>query len=91
MIGSSIRASVITPKKRMAKTNIPITPETGATFNVNHAYGSPQRAIEYVEQLRDAGADEIMCLVQMALVPQSACMETLRHWGETVIPHFRRD
>jgi len=29
--------------------------------------------------------------VQMGTVPQSACMETLRHWGEKVIPHFRRD
>ena len=76
---------------RLQEQNIPITPETGAAFNVNHAYGSPQRAIEYVEQLRDAGADEIMCLVQMGTVPQSACMETLRHWGEKVIPHFRRD
>jgi len=76
---------------RLQEQNIPITPETGAAFNVNHAYGSPQRAIEYVEQLRDAGADEIMCLVQMGTVPQSACMETLRHWGEKVIPHFKGD
>ncbi len=37
----------------------------------------------------DAGADEIMCLIQMGTVPQDVCMETIRQWGEQVIPHFR--
>ena len=46
-------------------------------------------AIDYVERLEAAGADEIMCLIQMGTVPQEACLETIRHWGETVIPHFR--
>jgi hypothetical protein len=31
-----------------------------------------------------------MCLIQMGTVPHDVCMETIRHWGETVIPHFRR-
>jgi hypothetical protein len=25
----------------------------------------------------------------MGTVPQEACMETIRQWGEKVIPHFR--
>jgi hypothetical protein len=33
--------------------------------------------------------DEVMCLIQMGTVPQEACMETIRQWGEKVIPHFR--
>jgi alkanesulfonate monooxygenase SsuD/methylene tetrahydromethanopterin reductase-like flavin-dependent oxidoreductase (luciferase family) len=69
---------------------IPLNPNALATLNIDHAYGTPERAIAYVEQLEDAGADEIMCLMQMGTVPQSACMETIRHWGETVIPHFRK-
>jgi hypothetical protein len=26
----------------------------------------------------------------MGTVPHDACMETIRHWGETVIPYFRK-
>jgi alkanesulfonate monooxygenase SsuD/methylene tetrahydromethanopterin reductase-like flavin-dependent oxidoreductase (luciferase family) len=61
-----------------------------ATFNTDHAYGNVADAIAYVEQLEGAGADEIMCMVQMGTVPQDICMETIRLWGEQVIPHFRR-
>jgi hypothetical protein len=60
-----------------------------AAFNVDHAYGTYETAIEYVELLQDAGADEVMCFLQMGTVPQEACMETIRQWGERVIPHFR--
>ncbi|GGS08550.1 hypothetical protein GCM10010252_54560 [Streptomyces aureoverticillatus] len=49
----------------------------------------PAHAIAYVERRRDAGADEVMRLVQLGTVPQEACLETLRQWGEKVIPHFR--
>ena len=74
---------------RLSEAEIPITPETEAPFNVNHAYGDVDRAINYVQQLVDAGADEIMCLIQMGMVPHEVCMETIRLWGEHVIPHFR--
>ncbi|WP_245699766.1 hypothetical protein [Streptomyces roseifaciens] len=42
-----------------------------------------------VEELADAGADEVICLVQMGTVPHSVCLETIRQWGAKVIPHFR--
>ena len=67
-----------------------MNPNTTATFNIDHAYGTAERAIAYVEQLEEAGANEIMCLMQMGTVPHEACMETIRQWGEKVIPHFRR-
>ena len=57
-------------------------------FNIDHAYGSPSDAIAYVEGLAAAGADEIMCLIQMGTVPHDAALATIRHYGETVIPHF---
>ena len=71
-------------------SKVPIGPNSTSTFNIDHAYGDADRAIDYVEQLEDAGADEIMCLIQMGTVPQAACLETIRQWGEKVIPHFRR-
>jgi alkanesulfonate monooxygenase SsuD/methylene tetrahydromethanopterin reductase-like flavin-dependent oxidoreductase (luciferase family) len=74
---------------KLHEANIPVNPNTTATFNIDHAYGTAERAIAYVEQLEEAGANEIMCLMQMGTVPHDACMETIRQWGEMVIPHFR--
>ena len=75
---------------KLHEMEIPVRPNSTSTFNlVEHAYGDWRDAIAYAERLRDAGADEIMCLIQMGTVPQAACMETIRQWGEKVIPHFR--
>jgi alkanesulfonate monooxygenase SsuD/methylene tetrahydromethanopterin reductase-like flavin-dependent oxidoreductase (luciferase family) len=60
-----------------------------ATFNIDHAYGTYETAIEYVHALEDAGADEVMCFMQMGTVPNEVCIETIRQWGQHVIPHFR--
>ncbi|MFB7369441.1 LLM class flavin-dependent oxidoreductase [Streptomyces sp. NPDC056222] len=73
---------------RLNEQRIPVRPSATATFHADHAYGTAEDAIAYVERLRDAGADEIMCLMQMGTVPQEACLETLRQWGEKVIPYF---
>ena len=69
---------------------IPVRANSTDTFNPEHAYGNAHDAIAYVERLVDAGADEIMCLIQMGTVPHEVCMETIRQWGTHVIPHFRR-
>ncbi|MGP8303860.1 LLM class flavin-dependent oxidoreductase [Streptomyces inhibens] len=74
---------------RLHEANIPARPVDTGTYNAQHAYGTAQDAIGYVERLREIGVDEVMCLIQMGTVPQEVCMETIRQWGETVIPHFR--
>jgi len=74
---------------RLGQDNIPARPNATELYNVNHAYGTPDTAIQYVQRLIDAGADEILFLLQMGTVPHSASMETIRHIGETLIPHFR--
>ena len=51
--------------------------------------GTVDDCIGYVNRLIEAGADEIMFLVQMGTVPQWAMLETIRNIGEHVIPHFR--
>lgn len=58
-------------------------------LNPNHAYGTVQDCIGYVQRLIDAGADEILFICQMGTVPQWAQLETLRNIGSHVIPHFR--
>lgn len=74
---------------KLHEARIPVRPVDTGTYNAEHAYGSAETAIAYVEQLREIGVDEVMCLIQMGTVPQEACMETIRQWGEKVIPHFR--
>ncbi len=64
--------------------------ETTGLYNPNHAYGTVKDAIGYVERLVDAGADEVMFLIQMGTVPQTAALETIRLIGTELIPHFRR-
>lgn len=72
------------------KAGVPADATTLGVFNTEHAYGTPEQAIRYVEQLKEAGADEVICLIQMGTVPLEVCMETIRMWGEHVIPYFRR-
>jgi alkanesulfonate monooxygenase SsuD/methylene tetrahydromethanopterin reductase-like flavin-dependent oxidoreductase (luciferase family) len=57
-------------------------------YNINQAYGNPDDAIAYIERLIEAGADEIMFLLQMGTVPQEAILESIRQIGMHVIPHF---
>jgi alkanesulfonate monooxygenase SsuD/methylene tetrahydromethanopterin reductase-like flavin-dependent oxidoreductase (luciferase family) len=75
---------------RLGEDNIPVRPNATELYNVNHAYGTVDTAIAYVERLEAAGADEILFLVQMGTVPHEASMETIRNIGEHLIPHFRR-
>jgi alkanesulfonate monooxygenase SsuD/methylene tetrahydromethanopterin reductase-like flavin-dependent oxidoreductase (luciferase family) len=72
------------------EAKIPIGPEMTQNYKLDQAYGDTHDAIEYTQRLVDAGADEVMCLMQMGTVPHEACMETIRQWGETVIPYFRK-
>jgi len=75
---------------RLSEMNIPLTRAATALYTPpDHAYGDWRNAIEYAERLVEAGADEILCLTQMGTVSHDVGMETIRQWGEHVIPHFR--
>jgi len=63
--------------------------ELTGMFNPNHAYGAVDDAIAYVERLVDAGADEVMFLMQMGTVPQDAILESVTNLGREVLPRFR--
>ena len=66
-------------------------PPTAASsmYNTDHALGDADTAIAYVERLRDAGVDNVMCLIQMGTLTQDEMMESIRIFCEQVIPHFR--
>ncbi len=42
-----------------------------------------------MQRLADAGVDNVMCLIQMGTLTQDQQLETIRIFGEHVIPHFR--
>jgi alkanesulfonate monooxygenase SsuD/methylene tetrahydromethanopterin reductase-like flavin-dependent oxidoreductase (luciferase family) len=56
---------------------------------VKDSYGTSEDCIRYVGDLFDAGADEILFLLQMGTVPHESIMQTIRNIGTRVIPHFR--
>lgn len=91
--GGDPLASVAAARDRyvahLSEAEIPLSPNATATYNVDHAYGTAAQAVDYVGQLRDAGADEVMCLIQMGFVDQEVALETIRQWGDKVIPEFR--
>ncbi len=69
---------------------IEVGTESTGLYNPNNAYGNAADAIEYVEKLVAAGADEIMFLLQMGTVPQDAILESIENLGKRVIPRFKR-
>jgi len=66
-------------------------PPTAASmlYNLDHALGDVDTAIAYVQRLADAGVDNVMCLIQMGTLTQDQQLETIRIFGEKVIPYFR--
>jgi alkanesulfonate monooxygenase SsuD/methylene tetrahydromethanopterin reductase-like flavin-dependent oxidoreductase (luciferase family) len=73
---------------KLHEANIPVTPTSTSTYNVHHAYGTAEYAAEFVEKFAEMGVDEVQCMIQMGTVPQEVCMETIRQWGEKIIPKF---
>jgi hypothetical protein len=84
--GSTIIESAIGREK----ISLDLSQPSDAMLNPNHAYGTTEDCIAYVERLIEAGADEILFLNQMGTVPQWAMLETIRKIGEEVIPYFQR-
>ncbi len=73
----------------LAEDEIRTGTQSAGIYNPNHAYGSAEDAIGYVENLVEAGADEVMFLIQMGTVPQEAALETITNLGRDVLPRFR--
>ena len=74
---------------KISEMEIPLTPTSGSAFNIEHAYGNETDAIAYIQELEQAGADEIMCIIQLGTVPQANMLETIERYGNTIIPQFR--
>ncbi len=77
---------------RLSEMNIPASPSATTIYEVpQHAYGDRHQAIRYARELIAAGADEIMVICQLGTVSHEVSMETIRQWGEYVIPVIRAE
>jgi alkanesulfonate monooxygenase SsuD/methylene tetrahydromethanopterin reductase-like flavin-dependent oxidoreductase (luciferase family) len=50
--------------------------------------GDPSHCREICARFRDAGVDELILVMQAGTVPHSMVMESIRTFGEHVLPHF---
>jgi len=69
---------------------IPVLSDATGNYHIeDDAYGTVEDCIRQVGKIIEAGADEILFLVQMGTIPHEISMETIRNIGTHVIPHFR--
>jgi alkanesulfonate monooxygenase SsuD/methylene tetrahydromethanopterin reductase-like flavin-dependent oxidoreductase (luciferase family) len=54
----------------------------------NACVGDPAMAREYVQRFIDIGVDELIFVMQMGTVPLELVTESIRTFGEKVLPHF---
>jgi alkanesulfonate monooxygenase SsuD/methylene tetrahydromethanopterin reductase-like flavin-dependent oxidoreductase (luciferase family) len=59
-----------------------------ADDQINGMCGDPAFAREYIERFRELGVDELICVMQMGTVPHELVMESIRTFGEKVLPHY---
>ncbi len=52
-------------------------------------YGTAERVAEQVGALRDAGAHHVLCQLSSGYLSHAAIMDSMRRFGEHVIPRFR--
>jgi hypothetical protein len=50
--------------------------------------GDPSFAREYVSQFQALGVDELILVMQMGGVPSELALQSVRTFGEQVLPHF---
>jgi alkanesulfonate monooxygenase SsuD/methylene tetrahydromethanopterin reductase-like flavin-dependent oxidoreductase (luciferase family) len=80
------------PAARVNPWNDPlVSDEDGARYSLEHSalYGTAERVAEQVAELRDAGARHVLCQLSTGYLPHAAVMESMRRFGEQVIPRFR--
>jgi alkanesulfonate monooxygenase SsuD/methylene tetrahydromethanopterin reductase-like flavin-dependent oxidoreductase (luciferase family) len=51
--------------------------------------GSPERVRNAVQKYADAGCDQLILMVQAGRISHESCMQTIRLFGEEIIPAFK--
>ena len=51
--------------------------------------GDPERCIRKIERIQEYGADQVICFHQFGGLEHERIMESIRLFGEQIIPHFK--
>ena len=55
--------------------------------SIPRAAGITTHCIEKVQQYKEIGVEQLLCLMQNYGIPYEKTMQSIRLWGEKVIPH----
>ena len=53
-------------------------------------FGSPERIIDKVREMEEAGVGELLCWMNFGGLPQDRVERSMRLFAEKVMPHFKR-
>ena len=53
------------------------------------AMGNPDTVIEVIKGYQDVGVDQMLCFMQMGGLSHTKTMDSIKHFGRHVIPHFK--
>jgi len=53
------------------------------------AAGITTHCVEKVQQYKEIGVEQLLCLMQNYGIPHEKTMRSIRLWGEKVIPHCK--
>ena len=80
------------PSSRVNPWNDPrVSHEDGVRYSLEHSalYGTAERVADQVAELRTAGAHHVLCQMSCGGLPPATIIESMRRFGERVIPRFR--
>ena len=52
--------------------------------------GDPEHCKQKLRRYEEMGANSVMCQMQIGNIPHPAVMESIRLFGEHIIPHYDR-
>src|SRR5262249_26029069 len=68
-----------------------VSDEDGVRYSLESSTlcGTPERVAEGLAALRDAGIQHVLCQMSYGYMPHASIIESMRRFGEKVIPRFR--
>lgn len=52
--------------------------------------GDPDKCIRKLEAIQSLEVDQFICMMQMGRIPHARVMDSIRLYGQEIIPHFKR-
>src|SRR6266700_3302719 len=68
-----------------------VADDVGVRYSLENAtlYGTAARVAEQIAELRDTGVRHVLCQMSFGYLPQERILDSMRRFGERVMPRFR--